>query len=155
MYIMILLVNSSQYFYPITSQHEFSNRKTQLCQGIISDVVFFLPTQLQKSLWNFFLWFHTRAPYLWSVHLPDRHSPSPTTCAVDDFQRLRFGNSQSPEKFTGKPKIVSHPTSSQEMLKQKSIFTFTLCTIYPSTRSMACRIVASRGRKNFKTDGRK
>ena len=30
---------------------------------------------------------------------------SPTTCAVDDFQRLRYGNSQSPEKFTEKPRI--------------------------------------------------
>ena len=63
--------------------------------------------------------------------------PSPTTCIVDDLQRLRFSNSQSPDKFKGKPKIVSHPTSSQDSLKQKSTFTFTLRTIYPSTRSMA------------------
>ena len=63
--------------------------------------------------------------------------PSPTTCGVDDFQCLRFGNSQSPNKFTGKPKIVSHPTSTQESLKHKSTLTFTLRTIYPSTRSVA------------------
>ena len=56
--------------------------------------------------------------------------PSPTTCAVDDFQRLRFDNSQSPDKFTGKPKIVSHPTSSQESLKHKWTFKFKFCTIY-------------------------
>ena len=30
--------------------------------------------------------------------------PSPTTYAVDNFQHLVFGNSQSPDKFTGKPK---------------------------------------------------
>ena len=29
---------------------------------------------------------------------------SPTTCEVDYFQRLIFGNSKSPDKFTGKPK---------------------------------------------------
>ena len=64
-------------------------------------------------------------------------SPSPTTSGVDNFQHLIFGNSQSPDKFTGKPKIVSHPKSSQKSLKHKSTFTFTLRTIYPSTRSMA------------------
>ena len=53
-------------------------------------------------------------------------SPSPTTCAVDYFQCLIFINSHSPYKFTGKPKIVSHPTSSQESLKHKSMFKFTL-----------------------------
>ena len=52
----------------------------------------------------------------------------PGMCAVYYFQRLRFGNSQSPENFTGKPKIVS----SQENLKHKSTFkfTFTLRTVY-------------------------
>ena len=72
-------------------------------------------------------------------------SPSPTTCAVDDFQHLRFGNSQSPDKFTGKPKIVSHPTISKERLKHKPMLTFKLRTIYPYTRPMARRIVAARG----------
>ena len=48
----------------------------------------------------------------------------PGMCAVDNLQRLRFGNIQSPEKFTGKPKIVSLPTSSQESVKHKSLFTF-------------------------------
>ena len=38
------------------------------------------------------------------------------TCAVDNFQRLIFGNIQSPENFTGNPKIFSQPTSSQESL---------------------------------------
>ena len=52
----------------------------------------------------------------------------PGMCAVDNFQRLRFGNSRSPDNFAGKPKIVS----SQESLKQKSMFafTFTLRIIY-------------------------
>ena len=39
--------------------------------------------------------------------------------SVENFQRLIFGNSQSPDKFTGKPKIVSLPTSSQESVKHK------------------------------------
>ena len=64
-------------------------------------------------------------------------SPSPTTCAVDNFQRLRFFNIQSPDKLTGKTKIISHPESSQESVKHKSTFTFTFHTIDPSTRSMA------------------
>ena len=51
-------------------------------------------------------------------------------CAVENSQRLIFGNSQSSNKFAGNPKIVSHPTSSQEILKQKSIFTFKLRSIY-------------------------
>ena len=56
----------------------------------------------------------------------------PVMCAVDNFQRLRFGNSQSPDKFTGKPKIVSFLTSSQDSVKQKSMFMFTVTsrTIY-------------------------
>ena len=64
-------------------------------------------------------------------------SPSPITRVVDNSQHLIFGNSQSPGKFTGKPKIVNHPTSSQEILKQKSTLTVILRTIYPYTRSMA------------------
>ena len=42
-----------------------------------------------------------------------------TMCAVDNFQRFRFVNSQSSDKFVGKPKIFIHPTSSRESLKQK------------------------------------
>ena len=40
-------------------------------------------------------------------------------CAVDNFQHFIFGNSHSYDKFTGKTKIVSHLTSSQEILKQQ------------------------------------
>ena len=56
----------------------------------------------------------------------------PSMYTVDNFQCLRFGNSQSPDKFIGKPKIVSLPTSSHESVKHKSTFmlTFTLHTIY-------------------------
>ena len=56
----------------------------------------------------------------------------PGMCAEEKFQPWGFGNSWSPEKFTGKPKIVSLPTSSQESVKHKSLFTFTftLYTIY-------------------------
>ena len=35
----------------------------------------------------------------------------PGIWAVDNFQLLIFGNSQSPEKFTGKPRIAILPKS--------------------------------------------
>ena len=69
-------------------------------------------------------WVHTCAPHLVFVHLTNWHFSLhlPTfqlrgICAVDNFQRFRFG---------------SHPTSSQEIVKQESTFTFifTLPTIY-------------------------
>ena len=69
-------------------------------------------------------WVHAFAPHLWFVHLPNwhfsLHLPTlqrPFICAVDNFQRFRFG---------------SLPTSSQERVKQESTFTFTfaLRTIY-------------------------
>ena len=47
---------------------------------------------------------------------PTENIFSRTTCAIDNFQRLIFVNSQSCDKFTRNPKIVSHPTSSQESL---------------------------------------
>ena len=64
------------------------------------------------------------APHLWFVHLPNWHFSIHLPplqrhgiCAVDNFQRFRFGNL---------------PTSSQERVKQESTFAFTfhLCTIY-------------------------
>ena len=79
------------------------------------------------------------ALHLWFVHLPNwnfslAYHPfnGQVMCEVDNFQRLIFGNSRSPKNFTGKPKIVSLPTSSQESVKHKSTFTFkfTLRTIY-------------------------
>ena len=57
-------------------------------------------------------------------------------CTIEKIRRLIFDNSQSPDKLTGKPKIVSLPTSLQESVKHKSTFTFTfafaftLLTIY-------------------------
>ena len=100
---------------------------------------FFFRRNCKKSPWNniFLVSSHSCTSPLVSSPPQLPPPPSPTTCAVDDFQRLRFGDSQSPNKFTGNPKIVSHPTSSQEILKHKSTFTFTLRTIYPSTRSTA------------------
>ena len=88
---------------------------------------------------TFVLWVCACASRLWFVHLPNWHLPLhlpllqiPGMYAVGNFQRLIFGNIQSPNKFTGKPKIVSLPTSSQESVKEKSMFmfTFTLRTIY-------------------------
>ena len=45
-------------------------------------------------------------------------------CAVDDFQRLRFGNSQSPDKLTGKPKTKNqwlHCAPSMRSMAQPDI----------------------------------
>ena len=58
-----------------------------------------------------------------SLHLQPLQCP--VMCAVDNFWRLIFYNSQSPDKFTGNPLIVSLPTSSQESMKCKPTFTFT------------------------------
>ena len=69
-------------------------------------------------------WVRACAPHLWFVHLPNWHFSlhlpplqRPGICAVDNFQRLRFG---------------SLPTSSEERVKQEPTFTFkfTLRTIY-------------------------
>ena len=47
MYITIWLVNTSLSFYLITLKRNFSNHKTQLCQGITQWCCVFLQTQLQ------------------------------------------------------------------------------------------------------------
>ena len=116
-----------------------TNHIKQWCQGRMRNSVFPSDTTATNHCGRtyFLVSSHSRPSPL--VRAPPQLTlfPSPNTCAVDDFQRLRFGNSQSPEKFTGNPKIFSHPISSQESLKHKSTFTFTLRTIYPSTRSMA------------------
>ena len=111
----------------------------------LSGVVFFFWRKFNKSLCKDIILVSSHSRPLTLVCAPPQRklSPSPTTCAVDNFQRLRFGNSLSPDKFTGNSRIVSHTTSSQESLKHESMFTFTLRTIYPSTRAMACRIVAA------------
>ena len=67
---------------------------------------FFFRHNCNKSLWEniFSVISHSCTTPL--VRAPPQLPlfPSFTTCAVDDFQHLRFGNSQSPVKFTGKPK---------------------------------------------------
>ena len=87
---------------------------------------FFFWRNFNKSLWKniFLVSSHSNTSTL--VRAPPQLTlyPSPTTCAVDNFQRLRFGNSQSPDKFTGKPKIVSHPTSSQESVKKINVYIY-------------------------------
>ena len=64
-----------------------------------------------------FWWVRACAPHLWFVHLPIRHFSlhlpplqRPGMCVVDNVQRLRF---------------ASLLTSSQERVKQESLFTFT------------------------------
>ena len=67
---------------------------------------FFFRHHCKKSLWKniFLVSLHSCTSPL--VHAPPQLTlfPSTTTCAVEDSQHLRFGNSQSPDKFTGKPK---------------------------------------------------
>ena len=106
------IVNSSLSFYPITSQHEFYNRKTQLCQVRTQRCCVFLPMKLQKITVqeHIFGGLARPLPLVCSTPQPTL-SPSPTTCTVDDFQRLIFGNRQSLKKFTEKTKIVGHPKS--------------------------------------------
>ena len=66
---------------------------------------FFFRHNCKKSLWKniFLVSSHSCTSPL--VRAPPQLPlvPSPTTCAVDDFQRLIFGNSQPPDKFTGNP----------------------------------------------------
>ena len=73
---------------------------------------------------------HACVPHLWFLHLPNLHFSlhlpllqRPGICAVDNFQRFRFG---------------SLPTSSQERIKQESTFTFTftLRTIYDISKGV-------------------
>ena len=135
----IWLVNINLSFCLIILQREFFNNKNSGVREELSYLPFFFWHNCNKSLWkNIFL----VSSHSWTsplVRAPNQLPllPSTTTCVVDNFQSLRFGNIHSPNKFTGKPKIVSHPKSSQEILKQKSTFTFKLSTIYPSTRPMA------------------
>ena len=109
---MIWLVNSSLYFYSITSQHNISNRKIQLCQGRTE---WCQQITVQEHLFDEFVLVHLT---FGSCTSPTETSPftyhpfnGPGMCAVDNFQRLIFGNSQSPENFKRKPEIVSLPTS--------------------------------------------
>ena len=139
MYNKIWLVNSTLSFHLISLQKKFLIIKTVVSGKTSVIFSFFFLHNCNKSLWkNIFL------VSLHSCNLPLVHatlqltlSPSPTTCAIDYFQCFIFGNSQYTNKFTVNSKVVIHLTSSQESLKHKSTFAFTLHTIYPSTRSMA------------------
>ena len=67
---------------------------------------FFYRHNCNKSLWKkiFLVSLHLCTSPL--VRAPPQLTPfpSPTTCAVENSQRWKFGNSQSLDKFTGKPK---------------------------------------------------
>ena len=102
---MIWLVNSSLFFYPITLQREFSNRKTQLCQGRTQ---WCQQITVQEYLFGGFVLVHLT---FGSCTSPTEKFPfayfsfsGPGIYVVDNIQRLIFGNSQSPEKFTGEGK---------------------------------------------------
>ena len=134
MFNTIWLVISTQSSYPISFQHEFLITKTVVSGKNKFIFRFFFRHNYNKSLWK--NKFFVSSPLVCAP--PQlRLFPSPTTCTVDHFERSRFSNSQSPNNFTGKHKIVSHPTRSQESVKHKSTFIFTLRTIYPSMTSMA------------------
>ena len=111
------LIYRSLFFYLISSQREFSNRKTVVSgnKSVMSK-----NHCARTSCW----WVRACAPQILSVRLPNwyfsLHLPPlqrPGICAVDNFQRFRFG---------------CLPIGSQERLKQESTFTFTftLRTIY-------------------------
>ena len=128
-----LIGNSSLYFYPITPQHKCSNHNIQLCQGRTQ---WCQQITVQEHLFGEFALVQLT---FYSCTYPTDNSPftyytfnGPGMCAVEKFQCLRFGNSQSPDMFMGKPKIISLLNSPQESLKHKSMFTFkfTLSTIY-------------------------
>ena len=135
----IWLVNSSLSFYLISLQRDFLILK-KVVSGKNSFIFrFFLRHNCNKSLCKniFLMSSHSCASTFARATTQYTDLPSPTTCMVEDFRRLRFVNIQSHKKFTGKPRIVSHPKSSQESLKHKSIFMFITRTIHPSTISMA------------------
>ena len=116
------------YFTPLPRNASFLIVNHSCVREELSDVVFFLLTKLQQT---------TVQEYLFGeftlAHLTFGFCTSPTDTfpltyhpfnrramnTLDDFQRFIFGNIQSSENFTGKPKSVSHPTSSQEILKQQ------------------------------------
>ena len=103
---MIWLVNCYLCFYPISSQREFSNRKIHLRQGRTKWCCVFFQWNFNKSLCKtiFLVRSHLRTSSL--VCAPPQLTllPSPDTCVVDNFQSLRFGNSQSTYKLTVKYK---------------------------------------------------
>ena len=94
----------------------------------LSDVVFFLQTQIQQITVQEHIFCEFTLAHLTfdACKSPTETFPfnyhsfnGRTMCALDDFQCLIFENSQSSNKFTGKPKIFSDPTSSQKSLKQQ------------------------------------
>ena len=138
---------SSLYFYPITSQHYFSNRKTHLCQWITQ---WWQQITVKEHLFGDFSLTHlTSGFYTYptdTLNFTCHPLNGPEMCAVDDFQCLIFGNSQSPHKFTGNPKIVSHPTSSQKILKQQ--IKIYICIVH-HLRVNGTGQYLTRQRKNF------
>ena len=77
MYNTILLVDISPYFYLISFQREFSNRKKQWCQGRTqwSSVFSYDTTSTNHCGRTYFWWVRTRDPHLWFVQPPNWHVP--------------------------------------------------------------------------------
>ena len=108
---MILLVTSSLSFYSITPQCEFSNSKTQFCQGrnnlcqkiTVQEHIFgeFVLVHLTFGLCTF------QTDYFTFTYHPFN---DPGICAVDNIHRLGFGNIQSQNKITGNPKRTTITT---------------------------------------------
>ena len=114
---------SSLSFYPITSQHEFSNRKTQFYQGrtkwcqqiTVQEHIF---VELALVHLNFC---PCTSP---TDTFPLIYHPfnGPGICVVYNVQHFIFDNSQSPDKFTKKPKrktITTKPPIGRIIRQQK------------------------------------
>ena len=138
-YIKILLVNISLYISPITFHHDVSNHITQLYQGRTQRCQ---KLTLEEHIFGQFALAHltfgscTSPTYTFPFTYLSFKGTGMWT--VDNFQHLIFGNSQSPNQFTGNPKIVIHLTSVQDSPKHKSRFTFTLSTIYEVNGTARC-----------------
>ena len=131
----------------------------------------------KKSLWKniILVILHSCTPSLLCAPPQLPLFPSPPTYRVDDFQRLRFGNSQSPDKFTGNPKTqiniyiyiyIAHHLlifevngTAQYLPRQQkhpymAIYQRRVSTCHRQQHNPRC-IFGARGGQNFETDGQK
>ena len=91
-------------FTPLPRNASFLLKKHSCARGELGDVK-------NHCARTYFWWVCACAPHLWFVHLPNWHFSlhlPPLQCPWHvrsrQFQRLIFGNIQSPDKFTVKPK---------------------------------------------------
>ena len=99
---MILLVNSSLSFFPITSQRQFYNCKTQLCRGRTQGCFVFFQTKIHKitvqehSFGEFAI-----APLIFGMcNSPTDFFPSPTTFHLCPFLSVSPSTSAAFVRYT-------------------------------------------------------